>query len=337
MPRHIDKLTRRLSIPHDPQSGARLLLDTEWLVTNGLGGYASGTMAGVLTRRYHGLLVAALANPLGRTVMLNHLGARVVCGDGTGVPLGAEHAAARLDPELVKRTADVRLEAGLPVWEYMVDGMRIERRVLMPHRQNTVHVSYTLIDGPDVVKIELEPAVHFRGYEERVDSPRNSPSAARYTMSASGGVHVLSLEGDVPPLRLHIVGGAHRFVAEERFSSEFLYPVEESRGYEFRGTLWVPGRFEVELKHASSVTLIASAEQEEVMLALTPEDVSYCEMDRRRRLVASALPAALARMKAGETTWAESSSWRPINSSSNPQVGSPMRRAPRRWAMRSER
>src|SRR5438552_15236304 len=150
MPRHIDKLTRRLSIPHDPQSGARLLLDTEWLVTNGLGGYASGTLAGPITRRYHGLLVAALANPLGRTVMLNHVLERV--GPRGGTP-------AALDAGTV---VDVRLEAGLPVWVHETAGTRIEKRVLMPHQQNTVHVTYRLLAGPPA-RLDLRPAVHFRG------------------------------------------------------------------------------------------------------------------------------------------------------------------------------
>ena len=56
---------------------------SEWLVTNGLGGYASGTINGVLTRRYHGLLVAALPNPLGRMMMLNGV-AREAAGARTG-------------------------------------------------------------------------------------------------------------------------------------------------------------------------------------------------------------------------------------------------------------
>src|SRR3712207_5374941 len=57
------------------------LVSREWLVTNGLGGYASGTVANIITRRYHGLLIAALPNPLGRVVLLNHLWERVRVGD----------------------------------------------------------------------------------------------------------------------------------------------------------------------------------------------------------------------------------------------------------------
>jgi len=60
----------------DPDDDPEALVTREWLVTNALGGYASGTIAGVMTRRYHGLLIAALAAPLGRTVMLSHVTVR---------------------------------------------------------------------------------------------------------------------------------------------------------------------------------------------------------------------------------------------------------------------
>jgi predicted glycogen debranching enzyme len=292
--RRIDTLRRRLDVPQDRVAAARTLLDTEWLVTNGLGGYASGSVAGVITRRYHGVLVAALPNPLGRMVMLNHLGARIVC-DGQPFSLtGEENAGGPLDPGVGDRLDEMRLDVGLPVWRFRCGGATIEKRVMMPHRQNTVFVTHTVVEGPDRLMLELTPAIHFRGYEDRVDADRNTPGAARYAMATSGGLHVVSLADDaqMPPLRIAIVGGEWRFVVDERVTNEFIYPVEESRGYEFRGTLWSPGRFEIKLERNKPVTLLASAEREEVMLALTPEDAIACELDRRRRLIASSLPAA---------------------------------------------
>ena len=93
------------------------LLTREWLLTNGLGGYASGTVGGVPTRRYHGTLIAALPAPLGRTMMLSYLSERVLFADGTIVAIGGEE---RKDTELAMPTAtaleEFRLEAGLPVW-----------------------------------------------------------------------------------------------------------------------------------------------------------------------------------------------------------------------------
>src|SRR5436189_3269061 len=78
----MDKLIRRIDLAGATQENARQLLRREWLVTNGLGGYASGTISGVVTWRYHGLLIAALPAPLGRTVMLNHLAESLHLPDG---------------------------------------------------------------------------------------------------------------------------------------------------------------------------------------------------------------------------------------------------------------
>src|SRR5712672_3127581 len=84
MPRRLlDRIVRRLELPAERDARAGVLIDTEWIVTNGLGGYSSSTIAGVITRRYHGILVAALPNPLGRIVMLNHLGERLVLNGRT--------------------------------------------------------------------------------------------------------------------------------------------------------------------------------------------------------------------------------------------------------------
>src|ERR1043165_3629933 len=110
-----------LRLPWSRESGApaETLLAREWLVTNGLGGYASGTIAGVATRRYHGLLVAALPNPLGRTLMFNHLSEQARRADGTIVRLGArEHETRGLDIPGAEHLREFRLEMGLPVWVY---------------------------------------------------------------------------------------------------------------------------------------------------------------------------------------------------------------------------
>ncbi|MCA1619305.1 MAG: amylo-alpha-1,6-glucosidase [Acidobacteria bacterium] len=124
------------------------MLGREWLVTNGLGGFASGTLAGVPTRRYHGLLVAALSTPLGRTVMFNHLSEwlRLPAGERHQIG-GQERVGGQLEWPGAKYLREFRLEEGLPVWRYALDGHVVEKRVLMVHSQNTVHVNYRLVGG----------------------------------------------------------------------------------------------------------------------------------------------------------------------------------------------
>src|SRR5687767_4901393 len=165
------EITRIIPRPHDQLEGPDPPPRREWLVTNGLGGYASGTVAGVMTRRYQGLLVSSLPAPLGRLVMLNHLLERVRLSRGHVVWLGDEDAVA--GPNLADRTehlAEFKLELGMPVWRYELPGAVIEKRLLMPYGQNTVHLTYRLLDGDGPVRLALRPAMDFRGYEAPVDT-----------------------------------------------------------------------------------------------------------------------------------------------------------------------
>src|SRR6185295_12189181 len=142
---HPNALLRRVAWQRSDQQedgGVENLLNREWLVTNGLGGYASGTLGGFMTRRYHGLLVAALPNPLGRTMMLNHLYASVRTGDGREATLEAQETAGGLDAVAAEHLAEFRLELGLPVWTYRIGDTVIERRVFFANLQNTVYVRY---------------------------------------------------------------------------------------------------------------------------------------------------------------------------------------------------
>src|SRR5712671_6888644 len=109
------------SMPWDGAKMSReILLSREWLVTNGLGGYASGTISGAITRRYHGLLTAALPAPLGRSVMWSH------------ISLGAEErAGGQLNLAAADYLKEFRLENGLPVWIFAVRGLTIVKRILM--------------------------------------------------------------------------------------------------------------------------------------------------------------------------------------------------------------
>ncbi len=291
--RLFDRVVRRLELPEDRAARARTLIDTEWLVTNGIGGYSSSSIAGVITRRYHGILVAALPNPLGRMVMLNHVGEKISAGGVTTMLNGEDRVGGKIDAEVAAIVTDVRLEGGLPVWEYSVDGVKIEKRVIMPHKQNTVHISYRLLAGPPTAVLTLKPAVHFRGYEDRVDTERNAPLAKTYAFTARDDLHEITTDGSLPPLRLLINGAkSMRFDAGPHTISENLYPVEESRGYEFVGALWAPGHFDVEIERDKWVTLVASCEPEDIMRALDAVDLYGCEQERRRRLVDSALPQA---------------------------------------------
>ncbi len=114
----------------------------EWLVTNGLGGYASGTVAGLLTRRYHGLLVAALAPPLGRTLLVAKLD-ETVAYDGERFPLCTNRwSGGVVDPHGYRHIEHFRLEGTTPVWRFACADALLDKRVWMRHGENTTYVRY---------------------------------------------------------------------------------------------------------------------------------------------------------------------------------------------------
>ncbi len=255
----------------------------EWLVTNGIGGYASGTVAGVVTRRYHGLLVAALPAPLGRVVVFNHLLERVRLPDRGIVWLGDEDEVA--GPNSMDRAdhlVEFRLELGLPIWTYKIQEFVIEKRITMPHGQNTVHVSYTILEGTGSVRLTLRPSIQFRGYEAPVDE---NPVAA-YSLTATQGRYELSGGADLPCLRLRVDGQHAALTLDEKGFTSVPYEMEAARGYPSLGSLWSPGYFRADLTKDRPVTLVASTETWDIVNALASGPAADAEIERRRRLLA---------------------------------------------------
>jgi predicted glycogen debranching enzyme len=267
------------------------LLGREWMVTNGLGGYASGTLVNVPTRRFHALLVAALPAPLGRVVMLNHLTERITLPDGrSGEIGGSELGPGKLDVHGVAALKDFHLENGLPVWRYAAAGYELEKRIFMPHLQNTVYVQYRLVAGRGQVRLDVRPSLQFRRHEDRLDTT----VAADYPLTRLGDHYEVRAPEPYPPLRLRLLGQDSAFMSEPRILENLYFRVEDRRGYDSGGRLWSPGTFRVELSSDRPATLVASTEPWEVVDALTPAQALQFEWVRRERLVRAALPAARA-------------------------------------------
>lgn len=282
---------RGISAPQEaPSATAEDLLRREWLVTNGLGGYASGTVSGGITRRFHGLLIAALPTPLGRCVVLTHLSERLRLANGQVRWLGPHGEQGRLaNDHTGEYLTTFRLEAGLPVWEYAVEGCRLEKSLVMPYGQNTVHVSYRLTAGPARgVRLGLRPLLGFRPHQAPVDRvPLHG-----YALSARDRRIEITGAPDMPPLRLVLQAPGGVFTIDDQAVADVTYLLEEHRGYDHAGSLWSPGYFRVPLRLGETVTLIASVEAWETVGALTPSEACDAERRRRRSLLAAAQPVA---------------------------------------------
>ncbi len=276
--------------------GEDALISREWLVTNGLGGYASGTIAGVSTRRYHGLLVAALPNPLGRCMMFNHLSEQVRLPDGRAVRLGSFEQNGALEVGLAQHLIEFKLDVGLPVWTFALEGFVLEKRLFLTYRQNTVYVSYRLLEGKVPLRLSLRPAVHFRPH----DAPVRRDLGGPYTLTLHADRFELdSPKETFPPLRIRATGHDARFVWQHDQQSALTYRVEADRGYEAMGNLWSHGYFKMVVTPDHPATLTASTEAWETIVALEPAQAQRYERDRRTRLL------RLAEVPAGDTTTAE--------------------------------
>jgi predicted glycogen debranching enzyme len=267
-----------------PTAPAESLITREWLVTNGLGGYASGTIGGMPTRRYHGVLIAALPNPAGRVMMLNYVGEQVKFGDGTRADLGWAEPTFSIGNALP--LIAFRLELGLPVWTFGDPRVTIERRLFVAYRHNTVAVTYRLLAG-DPVRLELRPALHFRGHDDFVSMAL--PSA--YELRAFGSQIEVAAPAPYPPLRFRIEAPKTSFVVEPQTTPDLAYEIEAARGYASRGRLFSPGRFRTELGR-DGVAFVASSEPWETIAMSSATDILAAENERRHRLIATAVPRA---------------------------------------------
>lgn len=295
-------LLRRLPWSSSPEKDVEKLYRKEWLVANGLGGYASGSISGACTRRYHGLLIAALPAPLGRMMMFNELAEELRLPDGRLIRLDADDRRLFIpspegddrpppihsdEPSSGAALGEFRLETGLPVWTYEVEGVLLEKRVLLPHLQNTVFLSYHLLDAPAAVRLRLRPSLHFRPHESSVAVDFPSPYA----------IHAFSerieIRSDIaPPLRMRAEAEKASLVLDGGSFREIQYYLERARGYDYKGRLWSPGYFRFDLQPGQSAVLAASTEDWEVLMAIDAATARQAELERRQRLVNQAHPHA---------------------------------------------
>ena len=274
------------------------LFETEWLVTNGLGGYASGTIGGAPTRVFHGYLIAALPTPLGRTMMLNDVLELAVTADGRAISLNGLETEEHEYADHLQHLTNFRLDGGLPIWTYEVEGAIIEKRVVLPHRQNTTYINYSVVSGGPL-KLQLRPAVNMRPHEAPVNTP-----VEPYTFTVRDHNYELKSARDIPPLRVQLIGSAGAVTVDPHEIHNVMYDVERGRGYIWRGDLWSPGYWTVKIDAAHDATIVASTESWLAMSALNPKQAWDAEHERKRRLLLEANPSGTFDETCRELVWA---------------------------------
>jgi len=261
-------------------------LSREWLVTNGIGGYASSTVLGANTRRYHGLLVASFPPPLERQVVLSKVDEEIVVGRKR-IPLGTnEYLPGTIHPEGHLLLESFRLEQGIPTFEYSVDGVRLLKQVWMERGKNTAYVLYTLLPSGSPapgtrhltpVTLRIRPFCAFRGYHQ--DGRRRGDEEF---VSAWRDRHLVVQSARAPYSLKVFIAPKGSFEIAEDWYADFLYRAERERGFDCAEDLYTPGVFNARLAPGDSVCLIATCERANPDLDF--EAALDREMSRRRSI-----------------------------------------------------
>jgi predicted glycogen debranching enzyme len=212
----------------------------EWLLTNGTGGYAMGTVAGSNTRRYHGLLVASLHPPVQRVLVLARLEETALTATGP-VPLSVNQYPNTLYPDGHTRLLRFALDGG-PVWTWSVGGAELERRVLLVPGEQTVVVRYA---STAPLRLRVEPLLACRDHHALTH--RNPAAWIGFEEHDRPGSHLVRFQpyGALPSVWLAHRGGS--FAGPPAWHENVEYLEELERGLDFREDLLLPGSFELEV------------------------------------------------------------------------------------------
>ncbi|MBA2321223.1 MAG: glycogen debranching enzyme family protein [Deltaproteobacteria bacterium] len=229
----------------------------EWLVTNGAGGFASGTVAGPRTRRYHGLLVAALDPPAARTVMVAEVHEVLELPDGQ-TPLHASRwRDGSVSPRGYEHTEAFWLEGTVPVWRFCVGEFALEKRVFMAPGKNATVVSYRLARGPRPTRLAVKVLAGHRDFH-------STTHAGGWRMEVThrpGEVRVVPYAGG---RSLRITSGAMALTSAHSWYEGFLLRREQDRGLETVDDSLHVATATVVLTPGAEVSLVFSAEPDDV-------------------------------------------------------------------------
>jgi predicted glycogen debranching enzyme len=230
----------------------------EWLVTNGIGGYASGTIAGGMTRRYHALLMAALHPPLGRTHLVAWLD-EIVRYAGAEFALATHRwVSGAVEPQGFQYIESFRLDGTTPVWTYALDVARLEKRVWMLQGANTTYVQYTLAQGSAPLEMKLKALVNYRDFH----STTHAGDWRMRVEPVEHGVRVVAFDGATPfYLKSARANGEPRHI----WYRDCFLAAERERGLDDREDHLFAAEFHAELKAGERVTMVLTTEEAAVL------------------------------------------------------------------------
>lgn len=252
----------------------------EWLEANGLGGYASSTVSGANTRRYHGLLVAPLPHTLERRVLLSKFEERLFV-EGDLYELGCNQYPGVIYPSGHRLLESFRLDP-FPTYRYRVGGVLLEKEIFAVHGANRTVITYRLISAPSEVEIEIRPMIAGRNFHHL---HRENLSFNAYVHAVPGGIMMIPYD---EWSRIYLVTEGGWFRKAGYWYRNFEYVQEMLRGLDFREDLFSPGYFLARLRQGDEISIVASTDYPE---GFDPARAREEEIRRRRGIVENPLLA----------------------------------------------
>ena len=253
----------------------------EWLITNGIGGYGSSTLSGANTRRYHGLLVPAFSPPLGRAVLLSKAEEEVRVEDQL-YQLSANKYPSVVQPQGFRHLTYFATTP-VPTFTYIFheESVVLEKRIWMPHGQNTVYIHYTLVKAPEPVRLGIVPLLAYKDYH--TEQHRWDGFTANLTVEPDGRLKFVAYP-TANPLYLSMKP-PFAFSNHSGWFFNFEHAREQYRGLDFTEDLYCPGRFSGLLSPGQTITLIATVEED---VPDEPETALAAEVARQKALLDAA-------------------------------------------------
>ncbi|MBM3786294.1 MAG: glycogen debranching protein [Acidobacteria bacterium] len=225
----------------------------EWLETNGLGGFASGTVSGIHTRRYHGLLVSALQPPVGRMLLVAKFEDTLIV-DGYRVELSANTYPDVIHPHGYEYLREFRLDP-FPVWVYEIGQVRVEKRLFMVHGQDTTVLEYEVQGLAKDCRLEIRPLIAYRDFHSTTHA--NGSIRREFDWDEDGIVSIQPYDG-LP--RIHFGADFRECQPTGHWYHNFQYAEEKARGLDHEEDLFQPFVMNFELSHSPKAVIIVSRE-----------------------------------------------------------------------------
>ena len=250
----------------------------EWLETNGLGGYASGTLSGANTRRYHGMFVPAVHPPVGRRVLLSKLEETVtIAGEQYIIPCSefANYVYDEGQPYLAKFSKEI-----FPQFDYQVEGVHLQKTIGMLHEKDVVVVTYQVINAEVPFELHLKPFVAFKDFHSL---SHGNEDISKVAVFGNNTLQIAPYESN-ESLYIYVEQSSFHFKCE--WCYKFEYPIEKQRGQDCHEDLFSYGHFINSLKTGDKISIVISSrpiDNKEGFLLLETEK-------RRRQTILESLP-----------------------------------------------